>query len=203
LDTLRNERGEISYKTGNDGPAKDAFITHTGFYVRKSMDEAFKSDASMGSKIQFVRYRYGEALLNAAEAAFELGRPEAVTYFNKIRRRAGMPEKSSITLEDIRKERRIELALESDHRYFDIKRWRIAHEIFDGSLQNPTAMMYGLWPYKVYRPGHETNGKWIFVRRVNTTIISDPRRFVLFNYYTFFPTNALTNNSKLVPNPGQ
>jgi hypothetical protein len=162
------------------------------------------ADAQYGSKIQSVRYRYGEALLNAAEAAFELGKSsEAAGYLNQIRTRAGLPPKAAITLQDIRNERRVELALEADHRYFDVKRWRIAHEIFDGSTNSSTAMMYGLWPYKVYRPGHETDGKWIFVRRVNTSVIQDPRKFILSNYYTFIPSDALTNNYKLVKNPGQ
>ena len=202
-DTIRDEKGSIRLKTGNDGPARDAFVSHTGFYVRKFMEENPKNEF-YGSKIPSIRYRYGEALLNAAEAAFELGKSgEALAYLNQIRTRAGLPAKESITIKDIRNERRVELALESGHRYFDVKRWRIAHEIFDGSIASPTAMMYGLWPYKVYRPGHETHDKWIYVRRVNTSVISDPRKFILSNYYSFIPSTALVNNPKLVKNPGQ
>ena len=202
-DTITDNTGNILLKTGYDGPARDAFVSHTGFYVRKFMEENPR-DAFFGSKFQSIRYRYGEAVLNAAEAAFELGKTnEALGYLNQIRSRAGLPQKAAISLKDIRNERRIELALESDHRYFDLKRWRIAHEIFDGSTATPTAMMYGLWPYKVYRPGHETHDKWIYVRRVNTAVISDPRRFILSNYYTYIPSDALVNNYKLVKNPGQ
>ena len=202
-DTIKEANGNIRLKTGNDGPARDAFVSHTGFYVRKFMEENPK-DPYFGSKIPSIRYRYGEALLNAAEAAFELGKlAEAATYLNQIRERAGLPPKSAVTREDIRRERRVELALESGHRYFDVKRWRIAHELFDGSTVSPTAMMYGLWPYKVYRPNHPTHDKWIFVRRVNTSVIENPRKFILSNYYSFIPSDALANNGKLVKNPGQ
>ena len=202
-DTIKDNNGNILLKTGEDGPARDSFVSHTGFYVRKSMEESPR-DAMFGSKIQSIRYRYGEALLNAAEAAFELGKTsEALGYLNQIRNRAGLPQKTSISIADIRNERQVELALESGHRFFDVKRWRIAHELFDGSTATPTAMMYGLWPYKVYRPGHETHGKWIYVRRVNTVVIQNPRRFILTNYYTFLPQSALVNNYKLVKNPGQ
>ncbi|MDR2805963.1 MAG: RagB/SusD family nutrient uptake outer membrane protein [Dysgonamonadaceae bacterium] len=203
-DTLKDDVGQPVLKTGNDGPSSDSFISSSGFYVRKSMDETPKDPTSWISDIQLVRYRYGEAILNAAEAAFELGKlTEAANYLNQIRKRAGMPSKTAITLNDIRNERRVELAFESDHRFFDLKRWRIAHEVFDGDVNSQTAMMYGLWPYKVYRPGHETHNKWIFVRRVNTTVFASPRRFVLSNYYSSFPANALTNNSKLIENPGR
>jgi hypothetical protein len=45
---------------------------------------------------------------------------------NKIRERAGIVELSDISMEKIRHERRVELAFEG-HRFWDMKRWRIAH----------------------------------------------------------------------------
>ncbi len=194
--------GSTVKKTKDDGPAKEAAVSHTGFYVKKSMDENLK-DILLGSPVQFVRYRYAEVLLNGAEAAFELGQKDvAANYINQIRRRAGMPEKTSPTLEDIRNERRVELAFEG-LRFYDIKRWRIAHVIFDGDVGTKTAMMYGLWPYKVYRPGDQTHNKWIYVRRAHPSVFTIPRKFITSNYYSAFPAEALKNNPKLVKNPGQ
>lgn len=72
---------------GADGPLPNAgFVTNTGFYVRKYLDSRTGSEQStQGSDVWWVRFRLGEILLNAAEAAFELGQPEALTYINKIR----------------------------------------------------------------------------------------------------------------------
>ena len=62
-------------------------------------------------------------------------------------------------------------------------------------------MLYGLWPYKVYRPGHETHNKWIFIRRLPAKFPT-PRKFNRVNYYSAFNADVLTKNSKLVKNPG-
>lgn len=57
----------------------------------------------------------GEIYLNFAEAAFELNKPDSALWaVNKIRARAGMPELQSITREQIRHERKIELAFEGN-----------------------------------------------------------------------------------------
>jgi hypothetical protein len=72
-----------------------------------------------------------EIYLNYAEAKFELGDYATCrTYISKVRARAGMPAiPASVTGEALRarlyNERRIELAFES-HRFFDIRRWKIA-----------------------------------------------------------------------------
>jgi starch-binding outer membrane protein, SusD/RagB family len=84
--------------------------------------------------IPWIYFRLGEIYLNYAEAKFELG-DEATCreYLSKIRARVGMPPiPESTTGEELRKrlynERRIELAFES-HRYFDVRRWKIATEV--------------------------------------------------------------------------
>jgi starch-binding outer membrane protein, SusD/RagB family len=87
--------------------------------------------------------RISEVYLNAAEAAFMLGQTDkALTYVNKVRERArkcgtsGKPAAlTSITLEDIQNERRIELVSEG-HRFYDLVRWGIADDKLNAS---PTA----------------------------------------------------------------
>ncbi len=68
--------------------------------------------------------RYGELLLIHAEAALNGGGPEAqgIASFNKIRRRAGLVEIASPTLEDVFEERRIELAFEFEFWYDIVRR---------------------------------------------------------------------------------
>ncbi len=74
---------------------------------------------------------------------------------NEVRERAGGTafriESSDLTLALLQNERKIELAFE-DHRFYDLKRWRIADQIWSGDSDTSTARMTGLWPYKVYAP---------------------------------------------------
>jgi hypothetical protein len=61
---------------------------------------------------------YAEAILGASVSTSDVN---ALNAFNKIRQRAGLPTKSSITADDIFNERRVELAIEFD-RWFDLTR---------------------------------------------------------------------------------
>lgn len=67
--------------------------------------------------------RYAEVLLLAAEAHVMSGnQAKATEYLNEIRLRAHLMPKSNITLDDIKKEKRLELCMEST-RYQDLVRW--------------------------------------------------------------------------------
>ena len=82
--------------------------------------------------------RISEVYLNAAEAAFMLGQTDkALEYVNKVRERArmcgttGVPAAlTSITLDDIMNERRIEFSSEGK-RFYDIVRWGIADDLLN------------------------------------------------------------------------
>lgn len=66
--------------------------------------------------------RYAEILLMNAEAAVNLSQPgTALTDVNMIRNRAGLPSLGSVTINDVWRERRLELAMEQD-RFFDLVR---------------------------------------------------------------------------------
>jgi starch-binding outer membrane protein, SusD/RagB family len=62
---------------------------------------------------------YAESVLGNNAATSD---PDALAAFNAVRTRAGLPAMSSITWDDIRKERRIELAYEADY-WYDLVRW--------------------------------------------------------------------------------
>jgi len=91
------------------------------------MDEAIAIVPNIGtSRTDWIVFRYAEILLNLAEAAFELGyTAEALDAINQIRDRAGIAQLTSIDLDKIRHERKIELAFEGN-RYWDVRRWRTA-----------------------------------------------------------------------------
>ncbi|WP_114778616.1 RagB/SusD family nutrient uptake outer membrane protein [Botryobacter ruber] len=192
--------------TGLDGPINDAqFVSNTGFYLRKFVSE----DPNAGIRPTLGEnwwpvFRLGEIYLNAAEAAFELGNADAVNYINKVREaHGGFPANSltSLTMEDIRHERRVELAFE-DHRYWDLKRWRIADQVWNGSQNDPDAVVYGLYPYQIVRQGHPDDGKFIF-ERVRPVRFRQARFFRPANYYSSIGQGELDNNPLLKPNPFQ
>ncbi|MBO9564439.1 MAG: RagB/SusD family nutrient uptake outer membrane protein [Niastella sp.] len=205
---------------GEDGPIPGLeWSAQTGFLVRKWLDpNAGAGSLGTASDVWFIRMRYAEVLLNAAEAAFELGLPEAKDHINLVRRRAGFTTDLTavdITFDRIVHERRIELAFE-DHILWDNKRWRLAHKVWNGSAMTEADLkanmgksdkintqVFGLTPYKVYTPGvPATNGKWVFkIEKPNAVTGAD--RFRLGNYYSYIGDDVINNNPKIVRNPNQ
>jgi starch-binding outer membrane protein, SusD/RagB family len=115
-----------------DGPIEDWNGGYSGYYLRKFIDPSVVHEyaaAGGNQEAPWHFFRYGEILLNMAEACIGLGQEtEAKTYLNQLRARAGMPditETGQALVDRYRNERRIELAFEQ-HRYFDIRRWMIA-----------------------------------------------------------------------------
>jgi hypothetical protein len=209
-----------SQVVGQDGPVDGLqFSAQTGFYVRKFMDPTVGSgQIGTQSDVWWIRYRYAEVLLNAAEAAFELGQADvALPYINEVRARAGLTVAltvGDITFDKIVHERRVELAFEG-HELFDNKRWRIAHKVWNGETMNVAdlitgigkadkvnTMIYSLWPYKVYNPGDANDGKWIY-KTIKLSNVTAAHRFKLGNYYSQIGSDILSNNPKLVKNPNQ
>ncbi|QKZ13620.1 RagB/SusD family nutrient uptake outer membrane protein [Spirosoma sp. KUDC1026] len=202
---------------GLDGPVDGLeFTAQSGFYVRKYMDPAVGS-AQIGtqSEVWWVRYRYAEVLLNAAEAAFELGQKSvAADFMNQVRARAGLTKPltaNDITFDRIVHERKVELAFEG-HELWDYKRWRLAHVVWNGvsadltknpgKADEPSTRVFGLWPYKVYNPGQPNDGKWVF-QQVLPSRVTNAHRFRLGNYYSFISDEIRTNNPQIVRNPNQ
>lgn len=203
---------------GKDGPVNgQEFRTQSGFYIRKYLDPAIGSGRrGRQSDVAFIRYRYAEVLLNAAEAAFELGRTTTADgYINQVRARAGLTTPlSGVTFDRIVHERRVELAFEG-HTLFDMKRWRIAHLVWDGGTMTVTQLQanigsatkrntqpFGLWPYKYYNPGSPNNGKWLF-KEVLPSAVTGASRFQFGNYYSNIGDNILSANPKIVKQPNQ
>lgn len=122
--------GYDSYKQSGDNP-------RGGYVMKKFMPD---EDVALSLQLQYTNpwphFRLAEIYLNYAEAKFELG-DEATCreYISKVRARESVnmpPIPETVTGEALRhrlyNERRIELAFES-HRFFDIRRWKIADVI--------------------------------------------------------------------------
>jgi hypothetical protein len=203
---------------GKDGTVNgQEFRTQTGFYIRKYLDPTIGSGRrGRGSDVAFIRYRYAEVLLNAAEAAFELGQTgEALGYINQVRARAGLTiPLTTLTFDRIVHERRVELAFEG-HTLFDMKRWRLAHVVWDGQQMSVADLVsnigdarkrntqpFGLWPYKYYNPGNGNSGKWLF-KEVKPSAVTGANKFQLGNYYSQIGDDILSANPKIVKQPNQ
>ena len=104
-------------------------------------------------KILYWRYtftnepymRYAEVLLMYAEACQLTGSDTAagLAALNQVRQRAGLDALSSMTMQDIKDERRAEMWAERD-RFFDLRRWKDA----DKYLKDAGKKRYEFWGYK-------------------------------------------------------
>ena len=205
---------------GKDGPYNgNQNRTQSGFYIRKYIDPTPGAGSrGTNSDVAFIRYRYAEVLLNAAEAAFESGQPGvAAGYMNLVRARAGLLiplGAGDITFDRIVHERRVELAFEG-HLFFDMKRWRLAHVVWDGQKMTIPDLLtnigtatkrntqpYGLWPYKYYNPGNVNDGKWVF-DVVLPSLVTGVDHFQFGNYYSQIGDDITSKNPKIVKQPNQ
>jgi hypothetical protein len=126
-------KGRALNPNGEDAPRSGQVVTN--YWPRKYLLEGVNLFAGTGaSDRKWVLFRTAELYLNYAEAQNEATGPNGDVYnaLNAVRGRVGMPEYSGgnkETLRDkIRHERRIELALE-DHRFWDVRRWKIAETV--------------------------------------------------------------------------
>jgi tetrahydromethanopterin S-methyltransferase subunit F len=212
---------------GFDGPINGFnFTAQTGFLMRKYIDiQPGAGQIQNQSDVWYIRYRYGEVLLNAAEAAFELGKLDlAAEYMNQIRRRAGFTQDltpAEITFDRIVHERRVELAFEG-HTLWDLKRWRIAHLVLNGESMNANMLtknigdatktrtqVFGLWPYKIIDPRKYQDESvsnegvsWVF-DIVQPNRVTGTDLFRLGNYYSFINEDIRNRNPLITRNPNQ
>ncbi len=168
------------------GPPRNR--NRSGLHVRKRSNERFVTSGDNPDNNDIVVMRLGEAYLNAAEAAYYLGLTgEALQHINAIRSRAGMPNRGSINEDIIRQERQVELAFEN-HRYWDLRRWRIAHQVLDGYRATGIEWIKN-W---------DTGNYQISFKNVE----GNDRIFMDRHYYLPIGINRVTENPNMVENPG-
>ncbi|WP_224994829.1 RagB/SusD family nutrient uptake outer membrane protein [Cesiribacter sp. SM1] len=161
--------GVDNYKVNGDN-------SRTSYSLKKFIDRDLVISRDQRYPQPWIFFRLGEIYLNYAEAMFELGN-EAVAkeYVNLVRARAGMPPLadniSGDALRDrIRHERRIELAFEG-HRFFDVRRWKIAPEVESENLRGvdifrmPDNSLLFIDKVLIERPQWEDRFYWIPIPR--------------------------------------
>ena len=198
--------GSTMIKAGLDtrsGPIEDWNGGKTGYYLRKWVDPTLDPQY-VKQTVPFKHLRYGEMLLNYAEACIELGQDgEAITYINMIRKRAGQPDLPALTGDALRQayrhERRIELAFE-DHRFWDVRRWMIGEAAYRQT--SAVDVRYSTTETTVPAYRKADGSTWsapVFSKRETP---GDARAWN--NKCYFFPImrDEMNKNTQLVQNPG-
>jgi starch-binding outer membrane protein, SusD/RagB family len=103
--------------------------TQQALNVKKGVVGSTKDNASisrMNSALNTYMMRLAEVYLNYAEATLgnnaSTSNADVLLYFNKLRTRAGLEEKNSLTYDDIIHERRVELCMEGQYWYDLVRR---------------------------------------------------------------------------------
>ena len=181
---------------GRDGHPTD--FSKTGYLVRKNVGPGTNVGSGGNGQRQqrpIILFRLGEIYLNYVEALneYDPGNSDILVYLNMIRERAGIPAyggaagqipvpaSQAAMREKIWAERRIELAYEG-HRWFDIRRWKIAPEVM--------GTMHGM---DISKDGNE------FYNRVAT---ATPHLFRPSYYWWPISQYELDRNREIVQNPG-
>jgi hypothetical protein len=196
--TTRNFVLEI-YKGGSEYdsiPAYSIYNTVTGYYTVKGInhDNSIYS-YGYGSEQPWIEYRYAEILLNYAEALNEAKSspdPAIIDVLNKLRARAGISTPLTNNLSKdamralIRNERYIELCFEY-HRYWDLRRWKIAHEVLHGKKM--TGVVITKQPNRTFTYEYKPID--------NLPLVFDQKM-----YFLPIPQDERTKNKNLTQNPG-
>ncbi len=194
-----------------------AFLNATGFQVKKFSNPF--SPAAGGNQVGglsetgYIIFRYGEVLLNFAEAKFELDGTVSTAQLNLLRARVGMPAFTvnpqtadphridyGYTIPDalyeIRRERRVETALEG-RRPDDFRRWA-AHKIIVGKRLLGYPFKQSEFP--TFRPVLVTSAGLIdfFATRLPNGHGFRPGK----DYLDDIPQVEITLNPNLTQNPG-
>lgn len=183
-DNAANPNGPDEYVGGRQSSSP------TGYYWRKYFDPSAQTSFVSGLNLHLIRY--AEVLLDYAEAKNALGQMDATTWnetIGALRKRAGFTDPNAINYPTsgdmttiIRRERRVELALEG-LRTDDIHRWKTAQIVMNG-----------------YAHGARFSGDLStdngYIRAQKRTF--DPNR----DYLWPIPSGDITKDKNLTQNPG-
>ena len=181
------------------GNANDGSWYSTGFGIRKYLDPA---GAKQYSTNPWYDIRYTEILLNYCEAQVEKNGANAgdsKKHLNAIRRRAFFQDQVDATLDNVLKERRLELAFEDDRAMTLHRRREFYRPNHPAGIAE--ARRHAIIPVADVRSG---KAQYIFVR-ANMFADDTDRLPVAYelqakNYYSGIPNY---DKNKLVPNPNQ
>jgi hypothetical protein len=186
-----------THEGGQSKPNSSSQQTVSGFYMRKFMGDFENATTYSNHSSDWVVMRYAEILLEYAEARNEVeAAPQADVYeqLYAVRARAGIeagvggnygltPNMTQAQMRAvIQNEWRIEFAFE-EHRYFDIRRWKIAETVMNQPRTGVSVVKNG--NFYTYNP----------ITILNTVFKE--------NQYLYpIPYNEVAKNPNMKQNPG-
>ena len=188
----------IAEAAGETDDMANANASKTGYYLKKFLTDNLNLTLDQKAQHNWVAYRWGEVLLNYAEAMNEAYGPSVVppgypmsakAALQQVRDRASLslPPVAATSIDSFREvvkhERRVELAFE-DHRYWDLLRWKDAATVLNSPVQG----------VKISKTGSTYSYKVVDVAT---------RTFRNDNYYLPFMRSEIQNSGgTLEQNPG-
>lgn len=163
--------------------------TRTGVSFKKFLNEGVNVAPGWNQTVSdWADFRYAEILLIYAEAIVESGTGAAdkgAKALNEIRRRAGHTKDIPLTIDNVIRERRVELAFENK-RFWDLVRRREYHTLFNNSVRHALIPVLDL---------RVSPAKYIFIRQTIQRL--NPSTFDYKQYYRYIPgvgSNGLVQN---------
>lgn len=154
------EGADESIPNGKDSDRGEYWwnASNTGYSMRKFLDPNYDTTGTTMHTTPWFFLRLAEIYLNYAECEIELGNnAEALTYINKVRNRALLPDATGKDIKaEYRYERQVELIFEGQH-WFDLRRWKEMEACYAKPITGVVITKYknadGSY-YKVYRTGN-------------------------------------------------
>lgn len=201
-----------SPKFNNDGKGA---VSYTGYYIRKYCEPSKVPTVNQDDN-DIIFIRYGEVLLNYAEAMYELNSLDQGVVdetINLLRDRVGMKRMNLAELDangldlktELERERRVELFFEG-HRWFDLVRWKQGYKLgvdpSESKERQEMGILKGIRRDYAYDPSvfssstkFDSEGYLIFD---DSRVFEDPK-----NYLWSLPFRQMELNPNLRPNnPG-
>ena len=199
---LQCRRGEPQQNDGNTG---NEYQSCTGYYVKKWIHKSNTFDNTAKTftyhKFAFPYIRFAEPYMDYVEAYVQYyGKldGQALTYINKIRNRAGLPNfedswalvggmpTGKVLLDAVLRERLSEFVFEGRWHY-DLRRYKVLQEVLDHKSRSWNLAGKTAEEFYTLTEAYENE----------TRTFEAPK-----NYWLAVPTEQLTINSNLVQNPG-
>lgn len=185
---------------------------NTGYMLYKfvSDDDVYGNSTWAENSLDWPEIRYAEVLLIYAESTFEengyISDADLNISINLLRSRVGMPPLTNEFVRthgldmrtEIRNERTVELAFEG-FRYDDLRRWKTAERILPESVlgvQISGSSWANMTPYSSGQ--FPVNSDGYLIAEPSSKRSFDPNK----NYLLPIPTKEVSQNPKLVQNPG-
>ena len=156
---MTQEEKLLDFRRGLNCEKYDETYANYGYYFLKFLpwqSDLIQNSTTVTQENRLVM-RYAEVLLLYAEACAMTNDPDGLKYLNMVAKRAGAPEYSELTMENVKQEKWFELAWEGT-RFWDLVRWGDAPKALAFKAHDETPYLHDEF-YVHDSKGKKTSGK--------------------------------------------